>query len=145
MHYKENENSINHFKTTTMTREEDYKLFVKQNTNRRNGKILKCYKEKYGDMPMEEAFEQHYQSICEYEKLIEKVDKLETYLLNQEIRPVYSNISESRYYHFKGLKLRFSSHVYPTGSMTDRLMNVYDLCAEPNLIDEVLEKISVEL
>lgn len=128
-----------------MTREEYYKLFVKNNTNRNNGKILKCYKEKYGDMPMEEAFEQHYQSICEYEKLCERVDNLETYLLNQNITPVRSNISESRYYHFKGLKLRFSSHVYPTGSMTDRLMNVYDLCADKHLVDEVLNLTNITL
>lgn len=121
-----------------MTREQYYNLFVKLNTNFNNGKILKCYRDKYGEMPMEEAFEQYYQEMCEYDKLCEKVDNFETFLLNQGITPVRSNISESRYYHFKGIKIRFSSHVYPTGSMTDRLMNVYDLCADKHLIDEVL-------
>ena len=87
---------------------------------------------------MEEAFEQYYQEMCEYDKLCEKVNNFETFLLNQGITPVNSNISESRYYHFKGIKIRFSSHVYPTGSMTDRLMKVYDLCADKHLIDEVL-------
>lgn len=121
-----------------MTREQHYKLFVKQNTNANNGKILKCYREKYGETPIEEAFEQYYQGICEYDTLCDKVDRFEGYLLRQGIKPTNSNISESRYYHFKGLKLRFSSHVYPTGSMTDKLMKIYDLCADKHLIDEVL-------
>ena len=128
-----------------MTREEDYKAFVRRNTNLRNGRILKCYREKYGDMPFEEAFDIEYKRIEEYLELRKKVEGLEQYLLNKGIVPTNSNISESRYYYFGGCKLRFSAHIYPTGSMTDKLLNVYDLCAEPNLIDEVLEKISVKL
>lgn len=56
------------------------------------------------------------------------------------VEPIQSNVSESRYYYYDGYKFRFSSHVYPTGSMTDlTTLNTIDLCADRQMIDEVLE------
>lgn len=132
-------------KIEQMTREERFQQFVRANTNEINGRILRCYRDRYGDMPMEEAFEIHDKEVQAYMAQSKRVDELERWLWTQGVSSTQSRVSESRYYTYNGVKIRFSSHIYPTGSMTDRVMKVYDMCADKHLLDELLELIDVKL
>lgn len=128
-----------------MTREQHLKLFISRYTNRNTGKVLASFREQYGNATLEEAFESWYKETILFKELVERVNKLERWLLRNGFTPVNSNISESRYYHINGLKLRFSSHIYPTGSMTDKMLKVYDLCADKHLVDDVIRILNVVL
>ena len=105
-----------------------------KNTDRIN--VNADFKAKYGDISLEEAFYSHYlPKINKYAERRKKIDAFEDYLISIEAPCQESKVSESRYYQFQGMKYRFSSHVYPTGSMTNDF--TIDLCAEPELIDSI--------
>lgn len=117
--------------------------FIQNNTKvKKDGTIrmLSCFRQKYGDMSIDEAFELFYAEAVGYMDLKKKVDEFEDFLRETGCNCVQSNISESRYYYWNGVKYRFSSHVYPTGSMTDEIMNVVDLAANPELIENITWK-----
>ena len=78
-------------------------------------------------------------------RLYDKIKKFEQYLISQNARCVQSSKSESRYYYYKCKKYRFSSHIYPTGSMTNDLLGVVDLCADKCLIDEIEKELNIKL
>ena len=130
---------------TVMTNKETIKKrFISSNTKmRKDGSIrtLASFREKYGDMSLDDAFELFYAEVTGFLSLKDKIKEFENFLRNEvaEGRCVYqeSRISESRYYRWNGTKYRFSSHVYPTGSMTDEVMRVVDFAANPELINNV--------
>lgn len=124
-----------------MTTEKLYECFVKNNTKSRDGVTPNAnFKRTYGDVSFEEAFEVYLKEVSYYIGLREKIDEFENYLQREGTRMEKSNISESRYYYYKGIKYRFSSHVYPTGSMTNDILGVVDLAADPELINDVVYK-----
>ena len=113
-------------------------MFVKNNTKGRDGITPNAdFKRTYGDVSFEEAFDVYLMGVNSFISLKKKVEDFEKYLLSIGIKRIQSNISESRYYYFNGIKYRFSCHIYPTGSMTDKAMNVIDLAADPELINEI--------
>lgn len=118
-----------------MTREQHFNLFVKGYTRKDGVTPTMSYKEKYGEMSFEESFETHWKSCAAYMVLMNKIDRFENRLIALGAVRENSNISESRYYQYDGYKFRFSSHVYPTGSMTNELLKVYDFAADPELIN----------
>lgn len=121
-----------------MEKEKFFELFVKSNTKNRDGIHPNAeYKRRYGDVPFEVAFESYYLHIQEFTNLHRRVAEFERFLCEKGIKCENSKISESRYYYYKGVKYRFSSHVYPTGSMTDEILGIVDLCANPELIESV--------
>ena len=123
----------------TMTTRKLFELFVKHNTKGRDGITPNAYfKRTYGDISFEQAFESYLTNVNDFLSLKKKIDKFESFLLKEGCQRIQSNISESRYYYYGGIKYRFSSHVYPTGSMTDKIMGVVDLAADPELINDVI-------
>lgn len=130
---------------TVMTNKETIKQrFISNNTAvRKDGSIrlLACFREKYGNMTIDEAFELFYAEVTGFLSLKDKIKAFENFLRNEvaegRCRYEESRISESRYYRWNGTKYRFSSHVYPTGSMTDEIMNIVDFAANPELINNV--------
>lgn len=124
-----------------MTKEFMKQQFINNNTKTyKDGsvRILLRFREKYGEMSIDDAFELHYNEVMGRLELREKVKQFERFLYNEYLegrcQRQQSGRSESRYYYWQGTKYRFSSHVYPTGSMTDEIMKVIDLAADPELI-----------
>lgn len=120
------------------------KRFISNNTAvRKDGslRLLACFREKYGNMTLDEAFESFYAEVTGFLSLKDKIKAFENFLRKEvaegRCRYEESRISESRYYRWNGTKYRFSSHVYPTGSMTDKIMNIVDFAADPELINNV--------
>ena len=111
-----------------------FEQFKKTFTNGAGRKERRFF-ETYGDVSFEEA----YPIYCERIKLVikrqEKISDFEKYLQSQGVEKIQSNISESRYYYFGGIKFRFSNHVYPTGSMTSE--TCVDFTANPEMIDNI--------
>lgn len=118
-----------------MTLQEHFRLFVEGNTRKDNVTPCQSYKDKYGDMSFEDAFQIHWAEVQSYLGLKAKIDKFEARLIALGATCQQSNISESKYYKYDGYTFRFSSHVYPTGSMTDEMLKVYDFAANPELIN----------
>lgn len=119
-----------------MTTQELFRLFCQQNTNGR-GRKERRYIETYGDIPFEEAFPIYLEEINIIKGRFDKIRYFENFLIAQGCKCENSNISESRYYIYNGIKYRFSGHIYPTGSMTNELLKVVDLAADPELIDNI--------
>lgn len=119
-----------------MTTQELFKLFCRNNTNGA-GRKERRYIQRYGDISFEEAFPVYLAEMADITGIMDKVKKFEQFLIDKGIECTQSNISESRYYSYNGIKYRFSSHVYPTGSMTDKILGVIDLAADPELINEI--------
>lgn len=119
-----------------MTTQELFKLFCKNNTNGA-GRKERRYIQEYGDISFEEAFPVYLEKMASITGILDKVKTFEQFLINNNIRCTQSNVSESRYYFYNGVKYRFSSHVYPTGSMTNKELGVIDLAADPELINEI--------
>lgn len=111
-----------------------FEIFCKQNTNGVGNKERK-YIEIYGDVDFETSYKIYVSEIITHIKRVEKIQEFENFLIENNASEVKSNISESRYYNYNGMKYRFSSHIYPTGSMTND--NCIDLCADPYLIDTI--------
>ena len=121
-----------------MTREKLYESFVLNNTKARDGiRPSADYLRKYGNVPFEEAFEIYLQEIDYFISLKRKIDDFEEFLISINCPVVNSQSSESRYYRYNGVQYRFSTHVYPTGSMTDKLLKIVDFAADPELINNV--------
>jgi hypothetical protein len=106
------------------------KLFVKA-----SGRIEARFYDIYGNISLEEAYKLYYQEISEMFCLKDKIRAFENYLIANNVQCTQSNISESRYYFYNGMKYRFSGHVYPTGSMTNDYC--IDFAANPELINNV--------
>lgn len=121
-----------------MTTQKLYELFVKNNTKGRDGITPNAnFKRTYGEISFEEAFESYLIQVNSFLSLKKRIEEFEHFLQSEGVERIQSGISESRYYHYNGIKYRFSSHVYPTGSMTDKTMGVIDLAADPELINEI--------
>lgn len=120
-----------------MTTERLFELFKKNNTKQRDGVTPNAdFFRKYGnEATFESAFEVYMKSISEFTARYEKINKFEEFLISEGAQHQQSRISESRYYNYKGMKYRFSGHIYPTGSMTNDF--TIDLAAEPELIDNI--------
>lgn len=107
------------------------------------------YRREFGNMPIMQAYAQfkaeHDTRMAKYEELENKISNFEKYLISQNARFTQSNKSESRYYYYNGKKYRFSAHVYPTGSMTNELLGVVDLCADKELINEIEKELNITL
>ena len=107
------------------------------------------YRRDFGNMPVVQAYAQykaeHDARMAKYEELKNKIANFEKYLISQNARFVQSNKSESRYYYYNGKKYRFSNHIYPTGSMTNELLGVVDLCADKELINEIEKELNITL
>ena len=107
------------------------------------------YRRTFGNMSVLEAYAQfkaeHDARMAKYEELEKKISNFEKYLISQNAKCVQSKKSESRYYYFNGKEYRFSAHVYPTGSMTNELLGVIDLCADKELIYEIEKELNITL
>lgn len=105
------------------------------------------YRRTFGNMPIMQAYVQFKAELdarmAKYEELANKITAFEKFLADKNARCEQSKISESRYYYYNGKKYRFSNHVYPTGSMTNELLGVVDLCADKELIYEVEKELSI--
>ncbi len=114
-----------------------------------NEKIKKnaSYRRDFGNLPIMQAYAQfkaeHDARMAKYEELERKISAFEKFLTDKNARCVQSNKSESRYYYYNGKKYRFSAHVYPTGSMTNELLGIVDLCADEYLINEVEKELNI--
>jgi len=121
-----------------MTTKKLFELFILNNTKGRDGVNPNAnYIRTYGNVSFEEAFEVYLSNVASFVSLKDKIAKFEKFLIANDAKVAHSNISESRYYFYNGVKYRFSGHVYPTGSMTDKILGVVDLAADPELINEV--------
>ena len=108
--------------------------FTKSMTNG-IGKPERRFIEAYGNVSFEEAYPVYVAGIVELFSVHDKIAAFETYLINKGVSEAQSNISESRYYNYNGIKYRFSTHIYPTGSMTSEFC--IDFAANPELINTV--------
>lgn len=99
------------------------------------GRPERRFIQQYGNVSFEEAYPLYVQRITEMFSTHEKIDAFEKFLRSQGVEQKQSNISESRYYYYNGMKYRFSSHVYPTGSMTSEYC--IDFAADPELIHTI--------
>lgn len=111
-----------------------FERFCKQNTNRGGRKEWR-FIEAYGDVSFEDAYGVYVDDIVLMDKVYKKIESFEKHLVSLGVKCVESNISESRYYNLNGVKYRFSSHVYPTGTMTSE--NCIDFCANPKMILDI--------
>nr|DAS53782.1 MAG TPA: hypothetical protein [Caudoviricetes sp.] len=107
------------------------------------------YRRTFGNMPVMQAYAQykamHDARMAKYDELENKIAAFEKFLNDKNARCVQSNKSESRYYYYNGKKYRFSAHVYPTGSMTNELLGIVDLCADKELINEIEKELNITL
>ena len=120
-----------------MTTEKHLIIFKKNNTKNRDSiNVNEKFIETYGNVTLEEAF---YNVFLPKVNIIDarnyKIEQFEKHLLSIGVEPQQSNRSESRYYYHNGNKYRFSSHVYPTGSMTSE--DCFDFAADMHLIDDI--------
>ena len=111
-----------------------FERFKKIFTNRA-GKPERRFIEQYGDVSFEEAYPLYVERITAMFSTKDKIDAFEKFLRSQGVECKQSNVSESRYYYYNGMKYRFSSHIYPTGSMTSEYC-VY-FAADPELIHTI--------
>ena len=106
-----------------------------------------AYRRTFGNISVIEAYAQfkaeHDARMAKYEELENKIANFEKYLISQNAKCVESSKSESRYYYYNGKKYRFSSHIYPTGTMTNELLGIVDLCADKELINEIKKELSI--
>lgn len=108
-----------------------------------------AYRREFGNMPILKAyslFKAEYETRCaENERISNKIDNFEKYLISQNAKCVQSKKSESRYYYYNGKEYRFSAHIYPTGSMTNELLGVVDLCADKELIYKIEKELNIKM
>jgi len=112
-----------------------FENFCKTFTNGRGRKESR-FIDAYGDVSFEKAYPIYVAEITERLTQAEKIKAFENYLLSLGVEEIKSSVSESRYYNYRGVKYRFSSHVYPTGSMTNE--NTIDFAADPQLIETII-------
>lgn len=118
-----------------------FDAFVSQYTRKRKDgsvRILGDYKDRFGEMSFEDAYNSEIKRRQKIKDRSAKIRDFENFLMQHGARCEQSRISESRYYYHKGVKYRFSGHIYPTGSMTDDTLAVIDLAANPERIDDII-------
>lgn len=111
-----------------------FEQFKKAFSNR-VGRPERRFIEQYGNVSFEDAYPVYVERITEMFSTSDKIVAFENFLRSLGLEENQSNISESRYYQYNGMKYRFSSHVYPTGSMTSDFC--IDFAADPELIHTV--------
>jgi len=111
-----------------------FEQFKKTFTNRA-GKPERRFIEQYGNVSFEDAYPLYVERITAMFSTSEKIEAFEKFLRSLGLEEKQSNISESRYYHYNGMKYRFSNHIYPTGSMTSDFC--IDFAADPELIHTI--------
>jgi UV DNA damage repair endonuclease len=99
------------------------------------GRPEKRFIEQYGNVSFEDAYPLYVTRITKMFSTSDKIDSFEKLLNTLGLQCVQSILSESRYYHYNGIKYRFSSHIYPTGSMTSD--TCVDFAANPELIHTI--------
>lgn len=108
-----------------------------------------AYRRTFGNTPVMQAYAQfkaEYDArMAKHDELANKIASFEKFLESENAHFVQSNKSESRYYYYNGKKYRFSAHIYPTGSITNELLGVVDLCADKELIYEVEKELNIKL
>lgn len=117
-----------------MSKIPSFDLFKRTFTNgagRRDRRFI----ERFGDVEFEAAYPIYVSQISVFFETKNRIDAFEKHLINLGVEPTFSNISESRYYYYNGMKYRFSAHVYPTGSMTNE--NCIDFAADPEEINKI--------
>lgn len=100
-----------------------------------SGRPERRFIEQYGNVSFEDAYPVYVERITEMFSTSEKIAAFEKFLRSLGLNCNQSNISESRYYDYNGIKYRFSDHVYPTGSMTSE--NCIDFASNPELIHTI--------
>jgi hypothetical protein len=86
----------------------------------------------YGDVSFEAAYPVYVSKIMEMFGMWERISLFEKHLQNIGTQRIQSNVSESRYYYYNGIKYRFSSHRHPAGAMTSD--GCVDFACDPHLI-----------
>lgn len=121
-----------------------FEQFINQYTivNEKKGccRIKVDFFDRYGKTTLPKAYAAYVEQVSEYMGYREKIKRFEAFLKEQGVEDVQSNISESRYYFYNGVKYRFSAHVYPTGTMTQKWGEQYvvvDFAADPELIETI--------
>lgn len=99
------------------------------------GKPERRFIEQYGNVSFEDAYPVYVERITSMFSTSEKIEAFEKFLRSLGLEEKQSNISESRYYNYNGMKYRFSNHIYPTGSMTSEFC--IDFAADPQLIHTI--------
>lgn len=126
---------------------QNYTKVVGKEGHRKTKKNTK-YRREFGNMPIMQAYAQFKAEqdarMKKYNELANKIANFEQYLIANNAHFEQSKRSESRYYTYNGKKYRFSAHVYPTGSMTNELLGVIDLCADEELIYEVEKELNMK-
>lgn len=124
-----------------ITFEQFSKSYIYVNEKKGFCRLTSGFYQRFGKMTLRQAYESELVRWAEVKERHAKIEKFEQFLLSIGCQRIQSNVSESRYYHYNGVKYRFSSHFYPTGSMTQRYQDgtysVIDLTADPDLINEI--------
>jgi len=121
-----------------MTTERLKELFIQNNINAEGKSNYHFFRATgFSFLPLEEAWDIYLAKVDLMKSRWLKIERFEAFLRSQNVEEKQSKISESRYYNYNGVTYRFSSHVYPTGSMTNLDFGKVDLCADPDLIDDV--------
>ena len=109
-------------------------------------RLLASAREEFGTSDMAEARAKFKSQINEERRVnherSQKLHRFEQFLHDHATHIQQSNISRSTYYQYKGTEYRFSDHVYPTGSMTQRNYegggySKIDFAADQYLIDDI--------
>lgn len=111
-----------------------FEQFTKTMTNSK-GLPERRFIAQYGNVSFEEAYPVYLSFIMDMFSTADKITAFENHLIALGLASTNSNISESRYYSYNGIKYRFSNHVYPTGSMTSD--SCVDFAANPELINNI--------
>lgn len=111
-----------------------FEMFKKTMT-KYNGKTERRFFDIYGNVSFEEAYQVYFKNISQMFSTADKINSFENLLRSLGVVETQSNVSESRYYNYNGMKYRFSSHIHPTGSMTSD--NCIDLAANPEMIHNI--------
>ena len=124
-----------------MTLEQFRNQYIVVNEKKGCCRIKVDFFDRYGNTSFPKAYANYVEHVSEVLGYKEKIKRFENFLREQGVMETQSNISESRYYFYNGVKYRFSSHVYPTGSMTQKYEDgqywIIDFAANPELIETV--------
>lgn len=123
-----------------LTFEQFRKQYIVINEKKGVCRIKMDFFDRWGNTTFLKAYNTYMAEVTEFLGYREKIEKFESFLRENGISETQSNISESRYYFWNGVKYRFSSHIYPTGSMTKKFEDIYtivDFAADPQIINEI--------
>lgn len=132
----------------------DYDRFVKNNTVlKKDGtrRLSKAFRDKYGEnADLKEIWQTieipRLDNLYKEEELLRRFESfLKKQVANGKAQVQYNKQSESRYYQWKQAVFRFSSHRYPTGSMTrDGVIREYDM-TDSHIIWRVINDFKLSL